>query len=88
MRVRQTISRQDAIRLISRAREAVCEREALQDLVERYYASTVFEALLEEYAGVTNGFLSQVCEAISGRRLKVRRARRALALSLLSPTNS
>jgi hypothetical protein len=71
MRVRQKISRHDAIRLISQAREAVCERQALQELLDEWQASTVFEALLEGYAGVSNGFLSQVCEAISGERLEV-----------------
>jgi cysteine-rich CPCC protein len=69
--VRQTISRHDAIQLISRARAAVAEPAALQDLLEDYQASTVFEALREEYAGVGNGFLSQVCETISGLRLEV-----------------
>jgi hypothetical protein len=69
--VRQTISRSDAIRLISRAREAVCDSKTLQELLDDYGTSSVFDALGEAYAGVSNGFLSQVCEAITGRQSEV-----------------
>lgn len=34
-------------------------------------AATVSEALAEAYAGVSNGFLSQICEAIWGRKIEV-----------------
>jgi hypothetical protein len=69
--VRQSLHRTDAIRLISQAREAVCERSRLQAFVDDYAAGSVFEALLDAYAGVSNGFLSQACEAISGTRYLV-----------------
>jgi hypothetical protein len=68
---RQQISRADAIRIISRAREAVCEPTLLRDLMDDWEAPTVFDALLGQYAGVGNGFLSQLCEAITGLRLEV-----------------
>lgn len=69
--MRQTISRQEAIRLVSRAREAACEPSVLQELLNDYGVATVFDALLEAYAGVSNGFLTQVCEAITGQTLEV-----------------
>lgn len=69
--MRETISRTDAIKLISQAREALCDAQALQDLMDDYHASTVHEALLSAYGGVTNGYLSQVYEAISGRVIEV-----------------
>lgn len=69
--MREKLSRADAIGLISRAREALCEKTRLQELMDDYGASTVREALVEAYGGVTNGFLSQICEAISGRKVEV-----------------
>jgi hypothetical protein len=68
---RQKLSRVDAIRLISRAREAVCERSTLEEFMDDYHASSVLDALLDAYAGVSNGFLSCVCEAITGSRFEV-----------------
>jgi len=69
--VRREISREDAIRIIARARESVAEPAELQDFIEDWHARTVFDALLDAYAGVTNGFLSCVCEAIMGTRFRV-----------------
>lgn len=69
--MRQTISRLDAVRLIARAREAVCEPAVLQDLLDDWQTTTVVDALAEEYAAVGNGFLSQICEAITGRQIEV-----------------
>jgi predicted RNA-binding Zn-ribbon protein involved in translation (DUF1610 family) len=67
----EKISRSEAISLISKVREVVCDKKHLDDLIEDYNASTIYEALLVFYGGVSNGFLSQVCEAISGRRMEV-----------------
>ena len=69
--MKQKLSRVEAIQVISRARHAVCEQSRLQELMDDYGANTVFDALLEAYAGVTNGFLSQVCEAILGQKVDV-----------------
>lgn len=69
--VRKTISRAEAIKTIAQAREAVCSAEELQLLLEDAQENTVYEALLAYYAGVTNGFLSQVCEAITGEIIEV-----------------
>lgn len=69
--MRQEISRLDAIRLISQAREAVSDSERLQALLDDYGTTTVFAALQYAYAGVSNGFLSQVYAAISGLTVEV-----------------
>ncbi|MFO0592871.1 MAG: CPCC family cysteine-rich protein [Polyangiaceae bacterium] len=69
--MRQKISRADAVRLIARAREAVCEPAHLQDVIDDWQEPNPFEALLQEYAGVTNGFLSQVVSAICATRIEV-----------------
>lgn len=69
--MRQTISRYEAIRFISQARAAVCDAATLQELLDDYGSSTAFDALQQAYGGVSNGFLSQVCEAISGLKLEV-----------------
>ncbi len=71
MREIKTISRAEAISAIARAREAVCRPEELENLLEDCHAASVHEALLCKYAGVTNGFLSQIYEAISGARAEV-----------------
>jgi hypothetical protein len=71
VRTRQEISRSDAIRVIAHAREALCSPETIQDLLEDYHAASVYEALLHAYAGVGNGFLSQVYEAITGLTAQV-----------------
>lgn len=69
--MREKLLRADAIRLISLAREAVCEKDSLQEFVNDYDAATVSEALAEAYDGVSNGFLSQICQAILGRKVEV-----------------
>jgi hypothetical protein len=69
--VRREISRADAIRIIARARESVAETSELKDLMDDWHAQTVFDALLDAYAGVTNGFLACACEAITGTRFRV-----------------
>jgi hypothetical protein len=69
--MRRTVLRGDAIRMISRVREVVCESTVLQEILDDYGAVTIFDALREEYAAVSNGFLSQVCEAISGETMEV-----------------
>lgn len=69
--MREQVHRTAAIKLIARAREAVCEPEQLHELRDNYGASTVYEAVASAYCGVTNGYLSQICETISGRRLEV-----------------
>lgn len=69
--MRQIISRNDAFRIIAQAREAVSDSTNLQELLDDYGTTTVFDALRQAYAGVSNGFLSQVCEAISGLKLEV-----------------
>jgi hypothetical protein len=69
--VRQALSRVDAIRLIARARDSVCESSQLKELMDDYNAHTVFDALLDAYAGVSNGFLACVCEAITGKSFEV-----------------
>lgn len=69
--MRKSISRADAIQLIARAREAVCDAAILQALLDDYSAKTVFDALHQAYAGVSNGFLSQVYAAISGATVEV-----------------
>ena len=71
LRKRERISRPEAIALIARAREAVSDAASLQDLKDDYRTDTVFAALLETYQGVTNGFLSQVAEAITGKNVEV-----------------
>jgi hypothetical protein len=68
---REEISRADAIRIIARARESFAEPSELKDLVEDWHAQTVFDALLDAYAGETNGFLGCVCEAITGTPFRV-----------------
>ena len=69
--MRTTISRHEAIKLISRAREVAGDQAAIQELLTEYRAPSIFDALLEVYAGVNNGFLSAVCEAIYGLRVEV-----------------
>ncbi len=69
--MRQKISRSDAIQLISQAREAVSAPDRLQALLIDYGTNTIFDALQQAYAGVSNGFLSQVCEAILGLNIEV-----------------
>ena len=67
----EKVSRVDAIRLIAKARECVGDSSELKELMDDYAADTVFDALLDAYAGVSNGFLACVCEAITGKRLEV-----------------
>ena len=69
--VREQMPRCDASRMISQAREMLCESAELQELMSNWNASTVYEALQHAYGGVTNGFLSEVCAAISGRLVEV-----------------
>jgi len=69
--MRQIISRNDAFRIIAQAREAVSDSTILQELLDDYSTTSIFDALRQAYAGVSNGFLSQVCEAISGLKLEV-----------------
>jgi hypothetical protein len=69
--VRREISRAEAIRIIARARESVVETSELKDFMDDWQAQTVFDALLDAYAGVTNGFLASACEAITGTRFRV-----------------
>jgi hypothetical protein len=69
--VTETVSRIDAIRLIAKAREYVGDSSELKELMDDWHADTVFDALLDAYAGVSNGFLACVCEAITGKRLEV-----------------
>lgn len=69
--MRKTIPRHDAIRLIARARESVCDSATLQELLDNYGVTTVFDALGQAYAGVSNGFLSQVYAAISGTTVEI-----------------
>lgn len=69
--MRRTISRNEAFQIIARAREAVSDATALADLLDDYDTKTVVDAVRDMYAGVGNGFLSQVCEVISGLKLEV-----------------
>jgi hypothetical protein len=68
---RRTISRNEAIRIIAQAREAVSDERSIIELLEDWGAHTVFDALLLALDGVGNGFLSQVCETIVGARIEV-----------------
>jgi hypothetical protein len=68
---RRLLTRVEAIGIIARAREAVCDASVLQDFMEDQQASTINEALLHQYSGVRNGFLSQICEALLGVRIEV-----------------
>ena len=69
--MREKLSRGEAIRLIARARELLCEEGSLREFMDDYRAGTVREALLDAYDGVSNGFLSQVCQAVLGRKVEV-----------------
>jgi hypothetical protein len=69
--VRQVISRNDAFQIIARARETAHNASPIEDLLNDYGTTRVVDAIREAYAGVSNGYLSQVCEVISGLRLEV-----------------
>lgn len=66
-----TIARAEAIAMIARVREAVCTPDEINDVLENWHASSLIEAFTAVYAGVTNGFLSQVYETMCGRRVEV-----------------
>ena len=69
--MRHTISRNEAFQIIARAREAVGDAANIADMLDDYGVTTVFNAIRERYSGVSNGYLSQACEVISGLKLEV-----------------
>jgi hypothetical protein len=67
----ETVTRAEAIAMIAQARQTLCEPQRIDELLEDYGAETLLDALLHEYAGVSNGFMSQICSAIAARKLDV-----------------
>jgi hypothetical protein len=57
--------------MIAQARQTLCDQVTIESLLEDYGVDTLVDAVRDEYAGVSNGFLAQVCSAISARELEV-----------------
>lgn len=74
-----TISRADVIKLLVQCRLAVCSKESIREFLEEpelvndnsELELKMFEILSELYRGNSNGYLSDLYEAITGDRLEV-----------------
>lgn len=75
--MRNRVSRRDVIEVLSKVRLAVCGSNSVSEFLEDYHLdprlpeSELPEALMEYYDGVSNGYLSELHEAITGQRVEV-----------------
>lgn len=69
--MRPTVSRVDVIGMLAKVRESMMTSAEREAFLADWQADTVESALLSAYAGVTNGFLSQLYEAMTSRKAEV-----------------
>lgn len=75
--MRTTVDRRHVIEVLARARLAVGDSNSISELLMDYHRdpalpqSELPEALMDCYDGVSNGYLSDLYEALTGRRVEV-----------------
>lgn len=69
----KTIDRNKVLELIAECRMNFSDEDSLLELVEHKEISkeNIFDAIYQEYKGVSNGFLSELHESITGKRYEV-----------------
>ncbi len=70
------VTREDVFKVVSLSRLAVCTKEEISELLEESLDSleveeAVFECIKSLYQGVTNEYLSEIYEVISGKKVEV-----------------